>query len=144
MIPFRADGLRVLAIYKDNERPIAEWPVAIQEDKDTRQVPLGEIWDRAGGKRREMQACLEKFVGHYPGGINPALDAAYRESRAVLAKAPQSEFNQYDLDIDLPALDEQINTLSSLLQHLTNEQYERTVGAVALLEEIQKQAKARR
>lgn len=46
----------------------------------------------------------------------------------------------YGLNVDHEALDRQIVTLSDLLSHLSDEQYEATVGAVTLLEEIQLQS----
>lgn len=42
----------------------------------------------------------------------------------------------YMLWVDKEALVEQINTLSGLLKHLSDDKYERTVGALQLLEEI--------
>ena len=42
----------------------------------------------------------------------------------------------YLLNVDKADLVRQIETLSGLLQHLNNKQYEETVGALRLLEEI--------
>lgn len=43
--------------------------------------------DRVEGAARDMLEALKTFVAHYPMGINPFLDDAYRAARAAIAKA---------------------------------------------------------
>lgn len=50
-----------------------------------------------------------------------------------------SKPRSYLLNVDHDILPKQVAILSELLQHLTQEQYAQTVGAIELLEEIQKQ-----
>lgn len=45
-------------------------------------------------------------------------------------------YKEYLLNVSNDDLERQINTLSGLLQHLNDKQYEETVGALRLLEEI--------
>lgn len=42
---------------------------------------------RAQYEARSLREVLESFVGHYPMGVNPDLDEAYRAARSAIAKA---------------------------------------------------------
>lgn len=39
----------------------------------------------------ECKAIVKQFVGHYPSGINPDLDEAYRRGRDLMSKVREME-----------------------------------------------------
>ena len=45
---------------------------------------LADELEKEGDMVARSEAIMRKFVGHYPGGINPDLDEAYRECLDLL------------------------------------------------------------
>lgn len=67
MIAYVADGLRVLTVYKDNEKPVKDWPVAVEDRGQPRETTLGEIWRRANGPADDDEpATPEKIIELIP------------------------------------------------------------------------------
>lgn len=89
-VDFNGGGYHYTIYEPGRERPIA---FVIGDGEDWRDDEDGAVRKRALAMAAapKMAASLKAFVAHYPMGINPMLDQAFRDARAALSKAGASE-----------------------------------------------------
>ncbi|HEV7352548.1 MAG TPA: hypothetical protein VGN74_05405 [Brevundimonas sp.] len=59
------------------------------DDYGARAVPYNPDGPEAADRIERLERALRSFVAHYPMGVNPFLDQAYRNARAALQEPGQ-------------------------------------------------------